>query len=106
MVIIYKRWGILVLFSGIIAFGILKFVLTTQGSNINDHMHYFFFFAALLNFLTSRFLLSNEYEKDIVNPKGRMVKVNNYSSLFYIRNKYWTFIYLIAGIAFLLFSKR
>lgn len=102
--IIFKRFGGLVILSvGIsmgITFGIIELLglnKTLAGGNeaFKMVMRYIFWMPAFINYLFCKIFLKNEREEIVTAQDGKQYKINNYSSLFFIRNIYWTPILLI-----------
>ena len=54
--------------------------------------------VALINYLFTKKFISNKIRVFVDEGTGERVQVKDRSSLFFIPNKYWTFIILIFGI--------
>lgn len=111
--IVYRRKGALVLLAVLISialmFGIIELFGLYEKFGKNEApkvvMKYIFFLPALINYLFSKIFLKDEREEIVTNERGEQYKLNNYSSLFFIRNIYWTPILLVIFIYAAYFTK-
>jgi len=126
MFLIYKKKGYLVA----ISFCLAVIIVAVNHKKLPYCDHYFFpfylFVTAILNFLFTVLFVRNEENRiedefkmilaqqkerfpkknfSDFNTKLMQIKRNQYSSLYFIRNKNWTYIFLaLAVILFALFS--
>lgn len=107
--IIWRRWGILVVvafIAGVVASGLyMDSVRASDITQLNNSQTVvwgllFIFASAGLNWISCRLLLKNEGEKIVTDDDGKKFKFTNYSSFFYIRNFYWT--YILAGFGLII----
>ena len=115
--IIFKRFGFLVFLSiPLELFTILGLVNLIYGkssgdlfsAHVNSIITYLFWLPAFYNFILEKIFCRNEKEEIFYDKDGNQVKLNNFSTFFFIRNKYWTYIlFIVYGIyAVIFYLKR
>jgi len=109
--IVWKRKGMLVFVAIMLAMGTYALIVHLLGLNeslgvnkaLPTVMMYGFFLPALYNHILTVLFTKNEKSEIVTNQEGKQFKIDNYSSLFFIRNKYWTYILLILYIVIAFF---
>lgn len=109
--IVWKRKGILVFVAIMLAMGTYALIVSLLGLNdsigkdkaLPTVMMYGFFLPALYNHILTLLFTKNEKSEIVTNKEGQQFKLDNYSSLFFIRNKYWTYILLVLYIVIAFF---
>lgn len=102
--IIYKGRGILVLFAALE--GLLTGVLFTHRLSQVLMALCMFGVAALANFLLTKFFVRDDARKLYDEKTGKRVVIHNNASFFFIPNRFWMFIFLVAGILLSLLAFR
>ncbi|MGT2844664.1 hypothetical protein ACVRZD_05330 [Streptococcus hongkongensis] len=67
----------------------------TYQINLSKLLKFLFWIPALYNFILEKIFCRKEKEIITTDENGKEYIINNYSSLFFIRNKYWTIILLV-----------
>lgn len=111
--IIWKRWGIFVVIAFIV--GVVFSSMYMDILNVNDVTEMgiiqkiglgliYVIIPAGLNWLLWRLFLQKEGTKILTDEAGNQVMINNYSSFFFIRNYYWTYILAAFGLITMVIS--
>ncbi|MEG1487191.1 MULTISPECIES: hypothetical protein [Lactococcus] len=103
--LVWRRKGLLVVLSYI--FGIVLWfgVGVFLGPVLGEKSHTFaildgslLLIPAFFNFVFCKYFLKDETEKVLTDEKGEAYRVNNYSTLYCLRNKTWTKISITVGV--------
>ena len=102
--IIYKGKGIFVLFAAIL--GLLAGVLANHKLSPGWMAILMFGVATVVNLLLTKFFVRDDARKLYDEKTGKRVVIHNNASFFFIPNRFWTFIFLVAGILLSLLAFR